>query len=286
MLSQQFLQSISSSPFPTNTGNRAAKFASWLQEKEKEPMEDGIDITAELQCGDVFHLCALVSSGEWLISPRLPDEGVGEAEDLRIQKRKFDSSEFRSGERAKKLKSSLAGEAEIISCGEGELIPRRGKGFPGIMLTISRATISTSDTMYLFKDGNNHSGMLFSGENDQVTQSSSVNIGATAFPSDHIKEILYEGSNIPMAIAAGESEWETMTSYAACLMALPTDQQKMRSFYPELFRNVYSAIQKAGDQGLSMEEVSKVMNMEGMEYDSHTDSCMCVHVLLPNIGKT
>lgn len=263
ILSQQFLQSISSSPFPTNTGNRSAKFASWLQEKEKELMEDGIDITAELQCGDVFHLCALVSSGEWLISPCLPDEGVGEAEDLRILKQKFDSSEFRSGERAKKLKSSLAGEGEIISCGEGELIPRRGKGFPGILLTISRAIISTSDTMDLFKDGNNHSGMLFSGENDQVIQSSSVNIGATAFPSDHIKEILYEGSSIPTAVAAGESEWETMTIYAARLMALPTDQQKTCSFYPELFRNVYSAIQKAGDQGLSMEEVSQVINMEG-----------------------
>ncbi|KAF7134683.1 hypothetical protein RHSIM_Rhsim08G0220000 [Rhododendron simsii] len=129
-----------------------------------------------------------VSSREWLISPCLPDKGVGEAEDLRTLKRKFDSSEFHSGERAKKLKSSLAAEGEIIPC--------RGKGFPG--------------------------------ENDQFIQSSRVNIGATAFPSNHIKEILYEGSNIPTAVAAGESEWETMTSYAAPahLMASPTDKQK------------------------------------------------------------
>ncbi|KAF7135357.1 hypothetical protein RHSIM_Rhsim08G0238600 [Rhododendron simsii] len=149
-------------------------------------MEDGIDNTAELQCGDIFHLCALVSSRE---------------------------CEFHSGERAKKLKSSLAAEGEIIPC--------RGKGFPGIMLSIHRATMSTSDTVDLFKDGNNLSGTLFSGENDQFIQSSSVNIGATAFPSDHIKEILYEGSNIPTA--------------------------------------------KAGDQGLSMEEVSKVMNIDGTQ---------------------
>ncbi|KAH7865207.1 hypothetical protein Vadar_003673 [Vaccinium darrowii] len=89
ILSQQFLQTISSSPFPTNTGN--------------------------LQCGDVFHLCALLSSGEWLISPCLPDDGVGEAEDSKTLKRKFDISGVCSGDGAKKLKSSSAGEGEVIS---------------------------------------------------------------------------------------------------------------------------------------------------------------------------
>ncbi|MCD7452654.1 hypothetical protein HAX54_017714 [Datura stramonium] len=45
-------------------------------------------------CGDVFHLCALLSSGELSIAPCLPDEGVGELEDSRISKRKYDDSEF------------------------------------------------------------------------------------------------------------------------------------------------------------------------------------------------
>ncbi|KAG5537641.1 hypothetical protein RHGRI_024928 [Rhododendron griersonianum] len=134
-----------------------------------------------------------VSSREWLISPCLPDEGVGEAEDLRTLKRKFDISEFHSGERAKKLKSSLAAEVILWIC--------------------SKMGITIVGRFFQVKI--------------QFIQSSRVNIGATAFPSDHIKEILYEGSNIPTAVAA--------------------------------------AIQKAGDQGLSMEEVSKVMNIDGMQ---------------------
>lgn len=66
-----------------------------------------------------------------------------------------------------------------------------------------------------------------------------------------------------MAVAASESEWETMTSYVEHLMSLSTNQQAASPFNPELFRDAYSAIQKAGDQGLSMEELSQVVNMQG-----------------------
>ncbi|THG08515.1 hypothetical protein TEA_002148 [Camellia sinensis var. sinensis] len=255
VLSPQFLQSISSSPFPINTGKRADKFDSWLHEKEKDLMEEGTDLTADLQCGDIFHLFALVFSGELLISPYLPDEGVGEAEDSRTLKRKSDSNEVRIGDKGKQLKSSLAGDGEIIS--------RREKGFPGIRLSVSRAIISRIDAIEFFKDGDILDATLVCGENDQVNTSSSINIGGTAFPSDHVKEILDEGSNIPMAVAASESEWETMTSYVEHLMSLSTNQQAASPFNPELFRDAYSAIQKAGDQGLSMEELSQVVNMQG-----------------------
>ncbi|XP_057504442.1 uncharacterized protein LOC130787950 isoform X1 [Actinidia eriantha] len=255
VLSQQFLHSISSSPFPTNTGKRAAKFASWLHDKEKDLMEEGIDLTEDLQCGDIFHLCGLVFSGELLISPSLPDEGVGEAEDSRTLKRKSDSNEFCSGDKAKKLKSSLAGDNEIIS--------RREKGFPGIRLSISRATISRTDAIELFKGGSIHNGVPYFGEIDRVHKSSSIDIDGIAFPSDHVNEALRDWSSIPKAIAASESEWETMASYAERIMSLPTSQQQAHPFNPELFRDVHLAILMAGDQGLSMEEVSKLINVEG-----------------------
>jgi general transcription factor 3C polypeptide 1 len=71
------LHGISKSKFPINTGKRAAKFTSWLHKKEKDLMERGINLAEELHCGDIFHLFALVSSGELSISPHLPDEGVG-----------------------------------------------------------------------------------------------------------------------------------------------------------------------------------------------------------------
>ncbi|CAL5361166.1 unnamed protein product [Camellia sinensis] len=41
------------------------------------------------------------------------------------------------------------------------------------------------------------------------------------------------------------------------------NQQAASPFNPDLFRDAYSAIQKAGDQGLSMEELSQVVNMQG-----------------------
>ncbi|KAL6996271.1 hypothetical protein U1Q18_006406 [Sarracenia purpurea var. burkii] len=253
-LSLQFLHSISSSPFPTNTGKRAAKFASWIHEQQNNLMEEGIDLPADLQCGDIFHLCALVFAEELLISPCLPDKGVGEAEDSRTLKRKSDCDELSSGDKTKRMKSSLAGEGEIIS--------RREKGFPGIRLSICRAAISRIDAIELFKDGDIHNGTLIFGENDKVNESLGIDIGGTAFPHDHVEEIFDKGSIIPTAVAASESVWETMASYTKHLMSLPTKQQ-VCPFNSDIFRDVYLAIQKAGDQGLSMEEVSQVINAEG-----------------------
>ncbi|KAG9140998.1 hypothetical protein Leryth_012586 [Lithospermum erythrorhizon] len=143
-LSQHFLRSISLSPFPVNTGKRAAKFAHWLQEKEKELTEDGIELSEELQCGDLMHLCSLISLDEFSITPLLPDEGVGEAEDAKTLKRKHDDPELCSSEKSKKLRSSIPGEGEIIS--------RREKGFPGIKLWLNLASISRMDALQLFKD--------------------------------------------------------------------------------------------------------------------------------------
>ncbi|XP_052182207.1 uncharacterized protein LOC127794928 isoform X2 [Diospyros lotus] len=253
-LSQQFLHNISSSPFPINTGKRAAKFASWLQEKEKDLIEEGIDLTADLQCGDIFYLCALIFSGELIISAYLPDEGVGEVEDSRSLKRKSDYRQACSPDVVKKMKLSVAGEGEIIS--------RREKGFPGIRLCVTRATLSTLDAIDLFKDGDIHNGTPTFSKNDKVNTSSSINVDSAAFSYSHIKQAHNEGSSI-LTTVTNKSEWETMASYAENLISLPSHEQQASPFCPELFRDVYLAIQKAGDQGLSMEEVSQVMNPQG-----------------------
>ncbi|RVW52052.1 hypothetical protein CK203_079602 [Vitis vinifera] len=211
VLSQQFLQSVSSSPFPTDTGRRAAKFASWLHEREKDLTEEGINLSQDLQCGDIFHLFALVSLGELCLSPRLPDEGVGEAEDSRTSK-------------------------------QGEIVSRREKGFPGIMVSVSRATMSRTNVVDLFKDGKICTGAHDFEENDQWHVTSDKKIDSSSSHSDDIKEILNFGS--VATITEGQ--------------AGPLSQN--------LFRTVYAAIKKAGDQGLSMEEISEVMkNMQGQE---------------------
>lgn len=146
VLSQHFLHNISKSPFPTNTGKRAAKFSNWLQERKNYLIGGGIDLKEDLQCGDIFHLFALVSSGEMSVSPCLPDEGLGEAEDLRSSKRKAEPDEPCESEKATK-KVKFVRDADLFS--------RREKGFPGIRVSICRETILLVDALEPLDDGRN-----------------------------------------------------------------------------------------------------------------------------------
>ena len=256
MLSQQFLQSVSTSPFPTDTGRRAAKFASWLHEREKDLMEEGINLSQDLQSGDIFHLFALVSVGELCLSPCLPDEGVGEAEDSRTSKRKTDGNEFSNANMVKKLKTSLVTEGEIVS--------RREKGFPGIMVSVSRPTMSRTSIIDLFKDEKPCTGALDFEENDQLHVTSDKKIDSSSFHLDDINEILNVDGGAPIAEAPSNSPWEAMTAYAQHMISIHPDQGQASPISPNLFRTVFSAIKKAGDQGLSMQELSQVMkNMQG-----------------------
>ncbi|KAJ4717806.1 B-block binding subunit of TFIIIC [Melia azedarach] len=252
VLSQLFLQSVSKSPFPSNTGKRAAKFSGWLNEKKKDLEEGGVNLSADLQCGDIFHLFSLVSSGELSVSACLPDEGVGEAEDLRCLKRKSEDSELHGSDKGKKLKYLT----------EGELISRREKGFPGIMVSVHRATISVADAVDLFKDGEICIGELCG--NAEFKTTLEKNDGGITCQSDYMKEILNFGHAVPIAGSSNESPWDLMTAYAEYLSS--PDQKQISFFSPQVFKAVYSAIQKAGDQGLGIKEVSCAVDMPGEKF--------------------
>ncbi|KAK6264270.1 hypothetical protein SCA6_019704 [Theobroma cacao] len=247
VLSQQFLHSISKSPFPRNTGKRAANFSAWLHQREKDLMQGGINLTEDLQCGDIFHLFSLVSSGELSVSPSLPDEGVGEAEDLRSLKCRAEDSELCDADKAKKLKSIA----------EGEFVSRREKGFPGIMVSVYSSTVSTANALELFND---EETCTLAFGNDETT-SQKVNISSTN--SDYMKEMLQLGSNVIIASKSSESPWEAMASYAEHLLSKPSDERQSSHFYPEIIKAVCAEIQKAGDQGLSIEDVYSIVNLPG-----------------------
>ncbi|KAJ1411476.1 hypothetical protein SESBI_21175 [Sesbania bispinosa] len=252
-LSQQFLHSVSKSPFPYKTGNRAVKFSAWLQERDKDLTEMGTNLAEDLQCGDIFHLFALVSLGELSISPCLPDNGVGEADDLRSAKRKSDANEFSFSDKAKKLKSLFGVEGEIIS--------RREKGFPGIIISTRRTTISRADILDLFKDNDNNAQPFDRNFQSNIGQSSDNSL------PDHMLEIFNSCDRVPVEENHIESSWEAMAGYARRLLSVPSNQEHACAICAEVFRVVYAAIQKAGDQGLSMEEISQIINMPGAEVD-------------------
>ncbi|KAI4355444.1 hypothetical protein L6164_004219 [Bauhinia variegata] len=251
-LSQPFLNSVSKSLFPADTGKGAVKFSTWLHGKDKDLSEGGKNLPEDLQCGQIFHLFALVSSGELSISPCLPDNGVGEAEDLRNTKRKSNISESASGDKAKKLKFL-----------EGEIISRREKGFPGIIISVHRSIIPTADTVDLFKENYCHNNDQHFVGNSELDRDQKYDDS----DPDHMLEIFNSSDTVPIDKDYTESPWETMVGYARHLMSVPYDQEQYGAICAELFRVVYTAIQKAGDQGLSMEEVSQVINMQGIEVD-------------------
>ncbi|MCD7449709.1 hypothetical protein HAX54_001138 [Datura stramonium] len=248
VLSQTFLNCIEFSPFPSDTGKRAAKFASWLCEREKELIAEGVDLPTDLQCGDVFHLCALLSSGELSIAPCLPDEGVGELEDSRISKRKYDDSEFSDSDRYKKLKTSMTGDSEICS--------RRAKGFPGIRLCLRHATLSRIKTMDLLKDIDNYTHTL------SVKENQATDIGSVSFDSDDQVNELHDSGVPCTAVSPTESPWQAMTTYAERVCSFGSCLEQNSLLCPEMFRSVYSAIQMAGDQGLCMKDISRILKMQ------------------------
>ncbi|TKY53823.1 hypothetical protein E2542_SST25366 [Spatholobus suberectus] len=252
-LSQQFLQSVSKSPFPFNTGKQAVKFSAWLEERGKEVTEVGANLAEDLQCGDIFHLFALVSLGELSILPCLPDNGVGEAEDLRSAKCKSDATESSYSDKAKKPKSLFGVEGEIIS--------RQEKGFPGIIISAHRTTISRADILNLFKDNDNN-GQPFEGDfHLNIGQSSNYSL------PDSTLEIIKSCDPISLEENHTESPWGAMASYARHLLSEYSNQEHACAICAKVFRVVYAAIQKAGDQGLSMGEISQVINLPGAEVD-------------------
>ncbi|KAM3324940.1 putative protein isoform X1 [Capsicum chacoense] len=252
VLSQTFLNGIEFSPFPSDTGKRAAKFVSWLCEREKELIAEGVDLPADLQCGDVYHLCALLSSGELSITPCLPDEGVGEAEDSRTSKRKYDDSEFSDSDRYKKLKTSMGGDSETCT--------RRAKGFPGIRLCLRHATLSRIKTMDLFKDTDNCTRA------PSIEEHQATDLGSVSFDSDdQVNEL--NDSGVPYtAVSPTESPWQAMTTYAERVCSFGSCLEQNSLVYPEMFRSVYSAIQRAGDQGLCMKDISRILKMQEKKF--------------------
>ncbi|KAL2317767.1 hypothetical protein Fmac_031643 [Flemingia macrophylla] len=255
-LSQQFLQGVSKSPFPCDTGKQAVKFSAWLEERKNDLTEMGANLAEDLQCGDILHLFALVSLGELSISPCLPDSGVGEAEDLRSAKRKSDATESSYSDRAKKTKSLFGVEGEGIS--------RREKGFPGIIISAHRTTISRADILNLFKDNDNNGQPFDGGIHLNVGQKAQNN--NYSLP-DHMLEITKSSDPIPLEENHTKSPWEAMASYALRLLSEFSNQEHAHAICAEVFRVVYAAIQKAGDQGLSMGEISQVINLPGAEVD-------------------
>lgn len=256
VFSQKFWHSASSSPFPVNTGKRAANFANWLHQREKDLMEDGINLRADVQCGDVFHLSALVSLGELSISPCLPDEGIGEADEQDLNCKEDEGKSY-SGRMVKKQKPLCTEDSEFSA--------RREKGFPGIIVSISRSSYSRARAMELFMDEENHCITSLHDKTYQPNSSSDLVYADTQSVPNRLNPCHELGSSISVAVSSNESRWEAINSYAKLSLSAIVGCRQDVTFSPQLFETVHNAIHKAGDQGLNMEEISQTAFMQGEE---------------------
>ncbi|XP_031385075.1 uncharacterized protein LOC116198940 isoform X1 [Punica granatum] len=248
-----FIQNMSRSMFPANTGRRISRCSRWLHEREKDLNEGEIALAGDLQCGDVVHLFSLVSHGEISIFPLLPEEGVGEAEDPRNSKRRRAVDESPDSSRTKKSKYV----ADDVSA-------RRDKGFPGIMVCARREAIERAKVVELSSrnaEFDPHEVILDPPLNELDTGVEQGESDST--PDRHIREILRSPDLCNSTINAVESPWDAMACYAEKVMLMPSDPESRRFLCPEVFKNMYGAIQRAGDQGLSMEEVSQIAHKPG-----------------------
>ncbi|XP_039053931.1 uncharacterized protein LOC120196118 [Hibiscus syriacus] len=224
--------------FPLNTGSNAAKFSRWLVEHEKKFRRGGLDLTVDLKCGETFHLFALIYSGELFISPSIPVEGVGEVEFV------------------KGLSAHFIDDSSIDN--------RREKGFPGIKLSVHRASVPRAVSLESsFKNGENFGDEHFIDGYYVGSNSGTLEVGSISSHSEIVKENLNFEHTVPTPGDSCKSLWELMVDHAAHLMPLTTSQEYVGSLSEEAFKSVYTAIQKAGDQGLTIAEVSKFMNTLG-----------------------
>lgn len=259
-LSQTFIHNISKSMFPAHTGRRISQFSTWIRGREEDLNEGEVVLESELQCGDVVQLFGLVSSGELSISPRLPEEGVGEAEDWRNLKRGANDTEFHhNNEMNKKIKSVQDSDPSAA---------RREKGFPGIQISVHRETFLRARAVELMKNSAVEStsqsefikDTASTADTTAVDQAQSVTI-----PFDYMKELLNSSDKIHTINTVTGTNWDSISCYAENMMPMSYDDNMKNFFRPEVFKSVFGAIQRAGDQGLTVEQVSEISGIPGIK---------------------
>ncbi|XP_074313192.1 uncharacterized protein LOC141648427 [Silene latifolia] len=261
-LSQNFLRSLSLSQFPTNTGTQASKLASWIHGNEKDLKENALNLPSDLQCGDIYQLMALVSSGELSISSVLPHEGVGEAEDSRNLKRQYDDHEYDNLDMSKKQKFNSLVDSEMCS--------RREKGFPGITVSLSRTTFLRSNVVEFFK--NDDQNLLLSGD-DHFYATLGRKSNCTTSSINHFKETPDFDGITPSTIISGYSIWGVMANLATHNLSNHLGRENS-SVTPELVKSTYMNTQKAGDQGLTMSAISEYIGIRGTIVSEHVVSVL------------
>jgi len=221
----------------------------------------------DIQCGELVHLFSLVLSGNLLISPFLPSEGVGEADEPNSsgplvvdtsglgdnsQKRKADTVKLKSG-KAKKQKPLPKIESDFCY--------RREKGFPAIQIGLNLHRIQTSNFP---QELHGKESSIFTSSWAMSRKNVDLHAERHIMPSfsNCLSSYRHLLSESQLENSYSGWPWDAMKKFAEEYSVFE-HQSELFTLSPELFRNAFCIIHKAGGQGVTLRELSQALHPLG-----------------------